>query len=209
MKKLLIAFLAFASTTAVTAQTTAVTPPTTTVAAPITAPTTAVAVQTTAVKSQKKIADVAKLNTETFEFGKVKQGVPPTATFVVTNIGTEPLLIETASPTCGCTISDYTKSPIAPGKTGTIKATYNAANLGVFHKTLTLKFAGVEEIKSINLAGEVLEATAYDKSVAENGAKPKSPTAQVTNVTNAAAPVTAKKTKHKKIKKVEKPVARA
>jgi Protein of unknown function (DUF1573). len=85
MKKLLIAFLAFASTTAVSAQ--------------------------------KKIADVAKLNTETFDFGKVKQGVPPTATFVVTNIGTDPLVIETASPTCGCTISDYTKSPIAPGKT--------------------------------------------------------------------------------------------
>src|SRR6476659_6840184 len=136
MKKLLIAFLAFASTTAVTAQ--------------------------------KKIADVAKLNTETFDFGKVKQGVPPTATFVVTNIGTEPLIIETASPTCGCTISDYTKAPIAPGKTGTIKATYNAANLGAIHKTLTVKFAGIDEIKSIGLAGEVLEPAAYDKWVAGN-----------------------------------------
>jgi len=175
MKKLLIAFLAFASTTAVSAQ--------------------------------KKIADVAKLNTETFDFGKVKQGVPPTATFVVTNIGTDPLVIETASPTCGCTISDYTKSPIAPGKTGTIKATYNAASLGAIHKTLTLKFAGVDEIKSINLAGEVLDAAAYDKWVAENGAKVKSPTAQVSNVTDA--PVTTKKTKHKKGKKTEKTVVKS
>src|SRR5437868_14023230 len=80
--------------------------------------------------AQKKIADVAKLNTETFDFGKVKQNQPPTATFVVTNISSEPLIIEAANPTCGCTISDYTKSPIAPGKTGTIKATYNAANVG-------------------------------------------------------------------------------
>ena len=123
--------------------------------------------------AQKKIADVAKLNTETFDFGKVKQNVPPTATFVVTNIGSEPLIIETANPTCGCTISDYTKSPIAPGKTGTIKATYNAANIGAIHKTLTVKFAGIDELKSINLAGEVLDSTAYNKWASQNKTSPK------------------------------------
>jgi hypothetical protein len=117
----------------------------------------------TAIFAQKKAADVAKLNTETFDFGKVKQSVPAVATFIVTNIGSEPLIIETATPTCGCTISDYTKSPIAPGKTGYIKATYNAAALGGIHKTLTVKFAGVDEIKQINLAGEVMEPAAYDK----------------------------------------------
>ncbi len=116
----------------------------------------------TAASAQKKADDVAKLNTETFDFGKVKQNVAPTATFIVTNIGTEPLIIETATPTCGCTISDYTKEPIGPGKTGYIKATYNAASLGGIHKTLTVKFAGVDEIKQINLAGEVLEPAAYD-----------------------------------------------
>ena len=134
MKRLFIAFLAFASATSLFAQ--------------------------------KKIADVAKFSTETYDFGKVKQNTPPTATFVVTNIGSEPLIIEAANPTCGCTISDYTKSPIAPGKTGTIKATYNAANLGTIHKTLTVKFSGIDEMKSINLAGEVLEPAAYDKWLA-------------------------------------------
>ncbi len=136
MKKLFLAFLAFASTSAVLAQ--------------------------------KKAADVAKLNVQTFDFGKVKQNVPATATFVVTNVGNENLLIETATPTCGCTISDYTKSPIAPGKTGTIKATYNAQTVGAIHKTLTVKFAGVDELKSINLAGEVLDSTGYAKYTAEN-----------------------------------------
>ena len=123
--------------------------------------------------AQKKIADVAKLNTETFDFGKVKLNVPPTATFVVTNISSEPLIIEAANPTCGCTISDYTKSPIAPGKTGTIKATYNAANIGAIHKTLTVKFAGIDELKSINLAGEVLDSAAYNKWASENKTSPK------------------------------------
>src|SRR5687768_485668 len=104
---------------------------------------------TSAVLAQKKAADVAKLNTKTFDFGKIKQSVPATATFIVTNIGNDNLLIETATPACGCTISDYTKSPIAPGKTGSIKATFNAQNVGAIHKTVTLKFAGVDEIQSL------------------------------------------------------------
>ncbi|MDQ6757034.1 MAG: DUF1573 domain-containing protein [Bacteroidota bacterium] len=124
----------------------------------------------TAIFAQKKVTDVAKFNTDTYDFGKVKQNTPPTATFTVTNISKEPLLIEAANPTCGCTISDYTKSPIAPGQTGTIKATYNAAALGGIHKTLTVKFAGVDEIKMINLAGEVMEPAAYDTWATSNKA---------------------------------------
>jgi len=123
---------------------------------------------TSTIFAQKKVADVAKLNFQTFDFGKVKQNAPATATFVVTNIGSENLLIEKATPTCGCTISDYTKSPIAPGKTGTIKATYDAKNVGAIHKTLSVKFVGIDEIQSINLAGEVLEPTAHAKWMAEN-----------------------------------------
>lgn len=121
--------------------------------------------------AQKKADDLAKLNVETYDLGKVKQNVPATATFIVTNIGKEDLLIDEAKPTCGCTISDYTKSPIAPGKTGVIHATYNAANLGHIDKTLTLKFAGADDIKFIKLTGEVLDPAAYDKAKADNAVK--------------------------------------
>ena len=129
------------------------------------------ALSSTSLFAQKKADDIAKINVETYDLGKVKQNVPATATFVVTNIGNEDLLIEQANPTCGCTISDYTKSPIAPGKTGTIKATYNAANLGHIDKTLTVKFAGASDIKFIKLSGEVLDSAAYDKAMADNGVK--------------------------------------
>ncbi len=108
------------------------------------------------------VADVAKFSTETIDFGKIKQGVPAKGTFIVTNISKSPLLIEQANPTCGCTISDYTKEPIAAGKTGVINATYNAANAGQFSKHLTVKFNGVDEVKSIELKGEVLPAAEYD-----------------------------------------------
>ena len=134
--------------------------------------------------AQKKVADVAQFKSETIDLGKVKQGSPPTAIFSVTNISKEPLIIETANPTCGCTIGDYTKAPIVPGKNGEIKATYNAANLGQFTKTLTVKFAGVDELKSITIKGEVLSAEDFAKLA------PAVPAAPVKNTVS-----TSKKTK--------------
>ncbi len=110
--------------------------------------------------STKKADDIAKFNVETVDFGKIKQNAPATATVVVTNIGSEPLIIEQASPSCGCTVSDYTKAPIAPGKTGTIKATFNAAAVGPINKSITVKFAGADDVKFIKLTGEVLSPTA-------------------------------------------------
>ena len=129
-------------------------------------------VLSTTLFAQKKIADVAKFVSETIDFGKIKQGVPAKGTFTVTNIGTEPLIIEQANPTCGCTISDYTKEPIAPGKTGVINATYNAANLNHFDKHLTVKFAGIDEIKQITFTGDVVAAEEFDKMKVATVAKP-------------------------------------
>lgn len=121
--------------------------------------------------AQKKIAEVARFATETIDFGKIKQNVPQKGTFVVTNIGNEPLIIEQANPTCGCTISDYTKEPIAPGKTGVINATYNAAAMGHFEKHLTVKFAGVADMKSITFVGDVVAADQFDKEKADETSK--------------------------------------
>ena len=128
---------------------------------------------TALVFAQKTVATVAKFTAESIDLGKIKVSNPATATFTVTNIGTDPLIIEQANPTCGCTISKYTKEPIAPGKTGTIEATYNAAGISHFDKHLTVKFAGVDEIKSITISGDVLSAEDFDKWTAENDAKMK------------------------------------
>ena len=170
----------------------------------------------TAVFAQKKVADVAKFNSETYDFGKIKQSVPATATFTVTNVGTTQLIIEQANPTCGCTISDYTKSPIAPGQTGSIKATFNAAALGPIHKSLTVKFAGIEEIKMINLTGEVVGAPATAQASATNNAatvvnKVKVDANGETKVksTNADGSKTTEKTKNHKMKKKTVPAAAA
>ena len=114
--------------------------------------------------SQKKVDDMAKFTTETINLGKIKQGVPTKGVFTVTNVSNQPLIIEQANPTCGCTISDYTREPIAAGKSGVINATYNAANLGHFDKHLTVKFAGIDEMKSITLTGDVVAAEEMEKA---------------------------------------------
>ena len=121
--------------------------------------------------AQKTVADVAKFETETINQGYLKQNEPKEVKFIVTNISKEPLIIEQANPTCGCTMGDYTKSPIAPGATGFISAKFNAANAGHFTKNLTVKFAGVDEMKSITITGDVLAAEEYDKWAAEEAKK--------------------------------------
>lgn len=123
----------------------------------------AVIVLTASAFAQKKVDDIAKFASETINFGKIKQGVPTKGVFTVTNVSNQPIIIEQANPTCGCTISDYTKEPIAAGKTGVINATFNAANVGHFDKHLTVKFAGIDEIKSITFTGDVLSVEEFDK----------------------------------------------
>jgi len=114
--------------------------------------------------AQKKVDDIAKFTTEVINLGKIKQGVATKGIFTVTNISNQPLIIEQANPTCGCTISDYTKEPIAAGKSGIINATYNAATVGHFDKHLTVKFAGIDEMKSITLTGDVVAVEEFDKA---------------------------------------------
>jgi hypothetical protein len=148
---------------------------------------------TTALFAQKKADEIAKFTTETIDQGKLKQNNPEEVRFVVTNISKEPLIIEQANPTCGCTIGDYTKTPIAPGATGFVSAKFNAANLGHFEKHLTVKFAGADDIKNIVISGDVLAAEEYDKWKAESAtpaivkAQPAAAAAVTTPVKTATA----------------------
>ena len=154
-----------------------------------------------AVSFAQKAADVAKFTLETVDLGPIKQGNPTAGVFTVTNIGKTPLIIEQASPTCGCTISDYTKEPILAGKSGTIKATYNAANVGSFTKHLTVKFAGIDEAKSITLTGEVKSADDFAKWEAENIAKIKASTSTKVVPASTNAKKVVKRTTKTKVKK--------
>ena len=72
------------------------------------------------------------------DFGEIPQGIPKTAEFKLTNDGKEPLLIQSAKASCGCTNLQYSQEPILAGKSTNISATYNAAAVGQFTKTITV-----------------------------------------------------------------------
>lgn len=83
-------------------------------------------------------APKAKFDKLINDFGEIPQGIPKTAEFKLTNEGKEPLLIQTAKASCGCTNLQYSQEPILSGKSTIISATYNAAAVGVFTKTITV-----------------------------------------------------------------------
>ncbi|MFK7936957.1 MAG: DUF1573 domain-containing protein [Saprospiraceae bacterium] len=60
-----------------------------------------------------------------YDFGTVEEGEVVKKTFSFTNIGKAPLLISDARSTCGCTVADYPKEPIAPGEAGEIEVNFN------------------------------------------------------------------------------------
>ena len=72
----------------------------------------------------------------THNFGKVRQGKPVTVAYSFTNKGKAPLLITNAKGSCGCTGVEWPKEAVMPGATGEVKATFNAASLGTFNKTV-------------------------------------------------------------------------
>ena len=88
--------------------------------------------------------------------GEIPQGVPHEVTFTFTNTGDAPLVITRTQGSCGCTASAYTEEAIAPGAQGWVRATYNAAKVGAFNKTVTV-YSNVEgEPTVLRLRGEVV-----------------------------------------------------
>ena len=126
--------------------------------------------QTTA--PQKKADDVVKFKEVSYDFGKIKQSVPVTHNFEFTNASEAPVVIESATPSCGCTTPVKPEGAIAKGKTDKIIAGFNAVAVGPFNKSITIKVAGIDMPLQLKITGEVLTPEAYAKYEAEKGAAP-------------------------------------
>lgn len=127
---------------------------------------------TLAVKAQSKVDSVIKMNVETHDFGKVKQGIPVDYYFEIKNISDAPIVVENTWASCGCTTPDKITEPILPGKTAKLKVQYNAAAVAPINKDVFIKIAGIESPKSVHISGEVLSVEAYDIYVKEKGNTP-------------------------------------
>lgn len=75
------------------------------------------------------------------DFGTVKMGPKAEATFTFVNKTNGPVVITAAQPSCSCTVGDYTKTPILPGQTGTVTASYGTdGRPGFFQKSVHVTF---------------------------------------------------------------------
>lgn len=99
---------------------------------------------------------------DTIDVGEIPQNKPKIIVFEFKNTGKSDVLITNAQGSCGCTATDYTKTPIKTGQTGTISATYNAAGIGAFAKTITVS-TSVEAPKVLTLKGVVQGAAVTEK----------------------------------------------
>jgi len=61
------------------------------------------------------------------EFGTVLEGKQVEHVFKFTNTGKIPLVIADSKTTCGCTVPDYPKEPIAPGESSEVSVIFNTA----------------------------------------------------------------------------------
>jgi len=64
------------------------------------------------------------VNEEMHDFGDVDNGSQNPFTFVITNTGDNPLVIEKAKGSCSCTVPKKPEDPIMPGETGEIEVTF-------------------------------------------------------------------------------------
>lgn len=103
--------------------------------------------------AQKGVMKFAK---ETHDFGKVEQGKPVTHVFEFKNTGTDPIVINDAQASCGCTKPSFSREPVLPGKSGSISATYNAASAGQFTKSVTVTSNAEVGSIAVYLKGEVV-----------------------------------------------------
>lgn len=108
-----------------------------------------------AVAQDKKA--VISAETTNHDFGKIKEANGKVAcTFKVTNTGDMPLVITRVIASCGCTTPEFPKEPIAPGKSGDIKVTFDPAGRpGPFAKTISVYSNGKVGSYILGIRGEV------------------------------------------------------
>jgi hypothetical protein len=99
-----------------------------------------------------------KFDKTTHDFGTFPESSPIiTGTFTFTNIGKAPLVIHQAVASCGCTVPEYTKEPVMPGKSGVIKVTYDGTGkfAGHFKKSITLRTNAKTEMIRLFVEGDM------------------------------------------------------
>lgn len=102
-------------------------------------------------------APAFKFEKEAYDFGEITEGEKVSYDFKFTNIGKSPLIITSATATCGCTVPEYPKEPVAPGAVGMIRVVFNSAGKpGMQNKVVTITANTIPSTTQVNILGNVM-----------------------------------------------------
>jgi len=91
------------------------------------------------------------------DYGTIKQGANGSCEFELTNNGSEPLIISKAKGSCGCTVPEWPKEPIMPGKSAVMTVRYDTKRVGPINKSVTITSnASNGSTKVVRIKGKVL-----------------------------------------------------
>lgn len=106
--------------------------------------------------SQMEKGAKIEFNKDVHDYGTVKYNGDGTCTFTFVNTGNMPLVIATAKPSCGCTIPEWPKEPIAPGAKGVITVKYDTSRAGGIAKSVIIVSNAINEPnKELRIKGTV------------------------------------------------------
>lgn len=108
---------------------------------------------------------------EVHDYGNIKYDGDPYCSFEFKNTGNEPLIISNAKGSCGCTVPEWPKEPIAPGAKGAIRVKYDTKRPGPINKSVTITSNAVNSPDMIiRIKGEVGPAPEGGAPVNTSGA---------------------------------------
>lgn len=97
-----------------------------------------------------------KFKEEIHDFGEVPEGPLAECDFEFKNVGKEPIIIQEAHGSCGCTVPKWPQEPILPGKKGVIHVAYNSAGRpGPINKTVTINSNAQQSPLVLQIKGNV------------------------------------------------------
>lgn len=100
-----------------------------------------------------------QFDTTSHDFGSLIEGEIVSYTFKFSNKGDGPLLIKSASASCGCTVPSYSKEPTLPGDEGKIVVEFDTrGKLGTNHKTISIRSNSNPPVTILNIFAEVVRA---------------------------------------------------
>ncbi|MFT6814318.1 MAG: hypothetical protein ACJAZ3_000204 [Sphingobacteriales bacterium] len=95
---------------------------------------------------------------DVYDFGTITEGEKVNYTFKFSNTGKAPLIITSASASCGCTVPKKPEAPVSPGQSDVIEVTFDSkGKVGIQNKTITIVSNTIPNTKILTLKGEVLK----------------------------------------------------